>query len=1112
MRNSIRPKIKLVLVFCVVLVVIIEIIKGSVRLTNSKKSPPIVKNGVIDLQNWDFKRDGMIKLNGDWEYYDMQLLSPEDFSQKLIVDKKYVVLPGSYNRFGYGTYRLKVLLNKNDDIYGLKIDFIQSAYKIWVNNKQIAYMGRVGKDKNTMNPQLLPQNVSFHVQDGEVYLTLQVSNFYAKQGFIDSIIVGNLEQVESYQDKKLAFDLFLFGCTLMAAVYNLGLFLKRKKDKSLLYFAMVCILIAIRTLFLGERFFISLFPQFNYIISGKIMHWTFYLYIPFIGLFINSFHDGILPKDLIQILKASIFVYGVLVLISPWKYYQDIIIPFEIISIFLLVYMIYKVSKVYLRNNSNEIITAAVLFSLLLTRCNDILYEYSIIITGSFAPFGTLIFILGSSYILAGRQSAAFSEVENMSEKLKSLNGLKDNFLAITSHELKTPLNGIIGLSEELISGGSRFSKEEMYNLNLINSSAKRLSNLVNDITVTSRLKNGEIDLDKKPVNINKIAEMVIKTLQPSLNNKDVSIRNLINCDAPLIYGDEDRIQQILYNILGNSVKFTSIGYITLSYSIKGKLMELYIEDTGIGIRSDKLDKIFLQYEQVEGISERFGGTGLGLYITHKLVELHGGSIKAESSINKGSRFTFTLPLCDDNKLKRYTNLPRIEEKKEHESEIYAQTFADKIVKSDITNRYKILVVDDDFINQKVLENYLSKSNIEIIKASSGNEALRLIREIKDLDLVILDMMMPDLMGYEVCTIIRERYSLFELPVLIMTVDNRVENLIVSFECGANDYLIKPLNKHSLSSRVNTLLILKQSVQEALALSQQVAVTAQQVVHLSQQNEASSKKVEELKEFDKLKTEFFTNMSHELRTPLNVLSSTIQLLKSLDHDRILGDEKIRYYFNIMNQNSSRLLRLINNLIDTTRLDGGYLALNLQNGNIVESVEDIVQSVAEYIKSKGINIIFDTEIEEKFMAFDVEKLERIILNILSNAVKFTNKKGSIFVNICDRNEFIEISVKDTGIGIPSDKIELIFERFMQVDRSTTRSAEGSGIGLSLVKSLVEMHGGNIRVESEVGIGSEFIITLPVKVIDTTVEANSIIYREVQKSRYEKNSVIEFSDIY
>ncbi|EQB86441.1 hypothetical protein M918_14200 [Clostridium sp. BL8] len=223
-------------------------------------------------------------------------------------------------------------------------------------------------------------------------------------------------------------------------------------------------------------------------------------------------------------------------------------------------------------------------------------------------------------------------------------------------------------------------------------------------------------------------------------------------------------------------------------------------------------------------------------------------------------------------------------------------------------------------------------------------------------------------------------------------------------------------------------------------------------------------------------------------------------------------KKFKYYFSIMNQNSLRLLRLINNLIDTTKVEGGYLNLNLCNDDIVYTIEEISQSVAEYIKTHEITLIFDTEVEEKIMAFDEEKIERIILNILSNSIKFTPKNGTIFVNIYDKEDFIEISIRDTGIGIPKDKLDFIFQRFAQVDKSITRQNEGSGIGLALVKSLVEMHGGWISANSEINKGSEFIITLPVKVLSEEEQKNNIISKEVAKSKYEERLYIEFSDIY
>jgi signal transduction histidine kinase len=213
------------------------------------------------------------------------------------------------------------------------------------------------------------------------------------------------------------------------------------------------------------------------------------------------------------------------------------------------------------------------------------------------------------------------------------------------------------------------------------------------------------------------------------------------------------------------------------------------------------------------------------------------------------------------------------------------------------------------------------------------------------------------------------------------------------------------------------------------------------------------------------------------------------------------------YLNTMKQNCYRLMRLINNLLDITRLDSGFLKPNMINSNIVSAVEDITLSVADFAESKGISLIFDTDCEEKITAFDPDKIERIILNLLSNAVKFTDFGGEIMVSITDEDKYISISVRDTGIGIPDDKINIIFERFRQVDRTFTRNHEGTGIGLALVKSFVEMHHGMISVDSQLGEGSEFIIRLPVK----RLKENSIVEEFLDDSIVERIS-IEFSDIY
>ncbi len=263
-----------------------------------------------------------------------------------------------------------------------------------------------------------------------------------------------------------------------------------------------------------------------------------------------------------------------------------------------------------------------------------------------------------------------------------------------------------------------------------------------------------------------------------------------------------------------------------------------------------------------------------------------------------------------------------------------------------------------------------------------------------------------------------------------------------------------------------------------------------------------------MQEIDKLRTDFFTNISHDLRTPLNIILSALQLMKSFNNLNC-NEEKSFKYFKSIKQNSLRLLKLINNLIDITKIDSGYFQINTGNYNIVNVVEDITLSVAQYVENKSITLTFDTNTEEKIMACDPDKIERIMLNLISNSIKFTNPGGHIFINIFDKNDYIVICVEDTGIGILENDLDIIFERFRQANATSSINYAGSGIGLSLVKSLVEMHGGKISVKSTYGKGTKFTIKLPVTIKKT--DNVPIQNTSFNKSHIEKVS-IEFSDIY
>lgn len=271
--------------------------------------------------------------------------------------------------------------------------------------------------------------------------------------------------------------------------------------------------------------------------------------------------------------------------------------------------------------------------------------------------------------------------------------------------------------------------------------------------------------------------------------------------------------------------------------------------------------------------------------------------------------------------------------------------------------------------------------------------------------------------------------------------------------------------------------------------------------------------IEKNNEMEKLRMEFFANISHEFKTPVNLIYSALQLLELKLKNNIGGDvESYINYIKMAQQNVFRLLKLINNLIDSTKLEAGFFFnINIKNHDIVSCVEDITMSICEFAEKNKISITFDTEEEEKIIAFDLNHLERILLNILSNSIKFNRENGNIDVNMSFDEKYVNISIKDTGIGIPKDKIGLLFDRFKKINNRLTKVNEGSGIGLFIANELVKINGGEMKVNSELGEGTEFIIKMPIKRFENEV-LDEIALTSCERENREELYKIELSDIY
>ena len=424
-------------------------------------------------------------------------------------------------------------------------------------------------------------------------------------------------------------------------------------------------------------------------------------------------------------------------------------------------------------------------------------------------------------YLKARKEIDSLTKIlKNKSEKINEINHLKDTYLINTSHELQTPLNGIIGISESLLKGHSgNLSAETAENIQLIKSSSLRLSNLIGDILDLAKLKQNELRVELKPIAIKEIIDMVFLFFKDQANNKHIDLRHELSDQIPLVVADENRLQQVLYNLIGNAIKFTEAGSILIQAQKQNDFLCLKIIDTGIGIPADKLESIFQSYEQVDPMSTNAAaGTGLGLSITRQLLTLQKGEISVESELGQGSTFKLLIPLATEITKKEEpeneeTDLKAIQKIQPEVSIISPPKIVNKIVS--VINR-EILIVDDEPINLQVASNHLVTENYNVTTADSGNDALDIISASKPPDLILLDIMMPGLDGYQVCEKVRKDFSPSQLPIVILSVKNSVTDLVQAFKLGANDYLTKPFTGEELLVRVRNQILLKEAYETIL--------------------------------------------------------------------------------------------------------------------------------------------------------------------------------------------------------------------------------------------------------------------------------------------------------
>lgn len=699
-----------------------------------------------------------------------------------------------------------------------------------------------------------------------------------------------------------------------------------------------------------------------------------------------------------------------------------------------------------------------------------------------------------------------------MLHHLQQLDKMKDDFLANTSHELRTPLNGIIGLAESLIDGlDGELPTKAQHTLGMVVASGRRLTSLINDILDLSKLKHTNINLSLQSLDVRVLADVVLTLSAPLVSHKAVQLHNQISEKTPLVAADEDRLLQILHNLIGNGIKFTESGCITLSASVQDNMVEISIKDTGIGISADQFTTIFQSFEQAQhSIIRQHDGTGLGLSITKQLVELHGGRIWVDSEVGKGSVFTFTLPISLDEEFMNDDHYAVVKTKSSGQNP-YLMIDAKQQDQSLSVNlsdpeqwddqpQFKILLVDDEPINIYVLSSYLAKQNYQLVEANDGIQALQLLENKGPFDMVLLDITMPKMSGFEVCSKIRERYSVSELPVLFLTARNRVEDLVQGFAVGANDHLHKPVAKHELLSRVSThfrLLNINRNLEDrVLKRTTEVRRQHHQLDQHNLQIKQAQKKLI-LSEKRASLGALMAGVADEMQQPITaVIEASNQLKIDLEHCRHAVDQhlitnldepthqQIAAQFNDMGYGMAtithgiqRVSTIHKNLqIATDVSDSGKIAVNVID-ILMASISLISAEYKQYVE-------LITELSEvPKVNCHPSKLSQVLMSLIVNVCEVIKQLADeqsalmahpqqVFISCKQVNEQVEIVIKDPERSQPAP-VEQDAGRVNAVSEQTTNNLE-----LLTAAVIIQQQGGTLYMDIRSQYGTELMITLPV----------------------------------
>ncbi|WP_187373233.1 sensor histidine kinase [Bacillus rubiinfantis] len=662
----------------------------SVAPMGSAETKSNINQGVMKVSNTPVQE--ILTLNGEWEFYWQELYSPGDFKKKNINKQPQIVtVPHTWTNVelageklplrGYATYRLQIILPVSElgKLQAFYMPSFASAYKLWINGEERGNVGIVAATREAMKPENNPKVITFLPQSNPVEVIIQISNFHQrKAGFDEEILLGEPETIFAYREKAIIYRAIIVTSLMMIGIYHLVLFLFRKRERSFLFFAIVCIVVAIRAILLEEGLATYLLPFLNWEVARKLEYLGATLGIWFIALFTYTQYPREMKRRMRNIITKVFFAYSLFILLTPAVIFTQTMVFLQLLIIATIIYILIVYIAATKARREGYLLNAVATFILFLAMINDVLYFNKLIHTTELASVGLFFFLFTQAIILSKRFAAAFAQSERLSRDLSVLNAsleqqvkartieielasqelfitnkklqeaqqAKNKWIRNISHEIAAPLTNIRSYSKGMIDGV--IPPEQRY-LQLIYDQTVYFSHMLRDLHDISDMETNQIKFAFESVHIRSYIRTIARKYQWDIEQQGITftyIEQLSDYQLVVVL-DKIRIEQVIVNLLTNAQRFVKEdGKIVLELiQEKDNYVTIKVHDNGIGISKDRLDTVFNRFYKHNTSGKPHNGAGLGLAISKEIIEYHKGKISVKSVPGEGSCFYFSLPV-----------------------------------------------------------------------------------------------------------------------------------------------------------------------------------------------------------------------------------------------------------------------------------------------------------------------------------------------------------------------------------------------------------------------------------------------------------------------------------